>query len=165
VDADAIGTWLGIALAVAGFGVTWWQLWRTRTAAEAARAAVTATETRLATNHLLILLSQLQQIDAEMEAACASGERDAVVRALLRWTNVGSECLGILKNRNADRELRDAIREAVDLAAPARAMLTVRRRTNAASATVEVRAAMGRASNAASVLLGQLRAYTGANDE
>lgn len=165
MDADAIGTWIGIGLSVAGFAVVWIQLRKTQGAAEAARQAVVATESRLASNHLLVLLAQLQEIETEIDSACASEERAAVIRSLTRWRNVSSEVLGILKERAPARALAVVLRESTDLAAAAKSLLIGNPRRSIQTATAEVRAAIGVAATECSAYLGQLRAYTDGHDE
>ena len=76
---------VGIAVTVAGFLLTLVQLKRTRSAALAAERASTTTQTRLASNHLLLLIPQLDRIDNDLAAAVEADHAQLVAHHLSAW--------------------------------------------------------------------------------
>ena len=63
MSSDTIVTWVGLALAIVGIGITIWQLQKTKSAAEAARDAIRVSEARIAGNLLLSGLPALLSLE------------------------------------------------------------------------------------------------------
>jgi hypothetical protein len=72
----------GLAL---GFGLTFWQLRKTRTSAEAARDASRGTQLRMNRVFLLTMAPSVTQAEDELTRALHAGERDRIGLALQNW--------------------------------------------------------------------------------
>lgn len=91
--------WLALAgflLTIVGFGLTFWQLWRTKRVAEATQDTVYRATDRVRYNQLLVLLPQLQNLEPELDAAVREDDDRIAARTLVRWNQLASQVQGIL---------------------------------------------------------------------
>lgn len=91
----AIGV-VGIALTIVGFWIALVQLSRTKTAAVAARDAVTTGTERIRYNQLLMLVPQMQSLEVELDLAIQQDDAMTGGRVLLRWRQLAATAHGIL---------------------------------------------------------------------
>jgi len=156
----AVGV-LGVLVTVVGLSVAFWQIRKTRTAAEAARDAVTTTESRLAKTELLQLIPALVEVDGTLEDRVrSSSSAEEVAEQLTNWRDSANEVLGVLKGRDyASAEFLTLLMESADEATRVRAELpedAEERRI----ATKDVRAAISSVCGKAGVLKSQLKLRT-----
>ena len=115
-----MGWWDGlqIVLTVLGFGVTLFQLRRTR-------AAVAATKQDVMRNQLLILVPQLQRVENDLERAVDGDERVLVRYQLEAWRWQASQLRGLVSSAISREHpiIRD-LQESVSLASQAKIALT-----------------------------------------
>lgn len=166
MDWNALGSWLGLAVSVAGFSIAIVQIRKTRSAAEAARAAVISTERRYASNTLLIVLPQLLQIDEDLGAALEAGRRTDVRALLTQWRHTAGHARGVASQSSRQEllSLATVFQRSISRAMTAERALADDS-TDLHAATARVRAAIIAAAAAASEHLGSLQTYTGdAND-
>ncbi|MFI1612202.1 hypothetical protein [Streptomyces platensis] len=101
---DVTTTSLGIPLALAGFGLTFWQAHGAKRAAEQARDAAESTRERLIRSSLIALIHQLIKTEEELDRAVHEGE----VRMAISWTNTwkwqASQAKGLLKAANSEEQ-------------------------------------------------------------
>ncbi len=155
--ATGIGTWLGIGLSLAGFAVTFWQVWAARREAQGAREAVLRVERRLASNSALLLLPQLLALEQSFVATMASGDTLALQRILVAWRHAAGEAVGLL--RQTDPPLAESLASALyDVSALEPELQKRRRPPHALKA--ELGAILASASAETSEFLGRSRAYT-----
>lgn len=165
--ANAVGTWLGLALTVAGFGLAYWQLRKATSAIEATRAATAATERRVATNRLQDLLLRLTLIRWGLESAVDHDDPEATKQQLREWIEFASQVspalAGAAVPSSADelRHFINRLRESISHANTTRAKLgTV---PPVAAKTVRVRAAVAVAADLANEIKTAMAMYTGAD--
>jgi hypothetical protein len=99
---------VGLLITTVGFVVAIKQLkdgkellGRTATAAEATKAAIESANTRMVYNHLLVLLPQLTGLEADIDAAMATDDRQAAVRALVKFNHTANQ-IAMLLNGEAE---------------------------------------------------------------
>ncbi|UXN23927.1 hypothetical protein N8D74_10055 [Curtobacterium flaccumfaciens] len=88
--------WLGIALAVIGFGIGWWQLHKTTDAAEVATTALAKARKKLVFDQLAAVQGQVSSVIADLDFAIDSNDREVAHRALLRFSYAASEIRALL---------------------------------------------------------------------
>jgi hypothetical protein len=157
----AVGV-LGVLATVIGLSVAFWQLRKTRSAAEAARDAVTTTEGRLAKAELLQLIPSLVEVDGALEDSIRDGgDADAIAEQLTNWRDRANEVLGVLEDRGyASSQFLATLRDSAEEATRVRAGLSddpEERRI----ATKDVRAAISSVCGQAGVVKSQLKLKTG----
>lgn len=110
-----LADWLavaGLAVAIAGFGVTIWQLVRTARASEATANAIQRTERQMAASYLLVLLPQFRIIEGDLDAAAVEDDRKLAMRALRTYADVASEVRTLLEGQaQVDRALLRKLEE------------------------------------------------------
>jgi len=104
VDQSTANTWtvVGVVVSIVGFLVTVFLLWRTKTAAEAARDAVVETEGRIRASLALSLLSQLSAIDRELDIVIQANDAEGAIRVVHLWRDTASKVLGLVREGIAD---------------------------------------------------------------
>ena len=129
---------------------------------EAAAKAIRETEANIGRSQLMVVLSQLQQIDAELTAALELKAVGNVRVLFVRWRQLASEGRGLLRGAGlAGSELSLALERSVAFTTIAEApSLTA---DNVAARTLKARNAIGIAIIAASEFVGYARVYTGDN--
>lgn len=152
---------LGVLATVIGLSVAFWQIRKTRSAAEAARDAVTTTEGRLAKAELLQLIPALVEVDGTLEDRVRTGASpEEVAEQLTKWRDSANEVLGVLEGRDyASDEFLTILTESAEEATRVRAELpgdAGERRI----ATKDVRAAISSVCGKAGVLKSQLKLRT-----
>ncbi|MFN0095505.1 MAG: hypothetical protein ACKVVT_12120 [Dehalococcoidia bacterium] len=143
--ATQAGFWMGLAgllLGVAGILFAWWQLRKTRTAVEAATAAIRATTGRVARTEFLTTLIELQEAERDVDRALALGDRPALGEAIRTWRQVARQVLAAAKLDQSDwpgmtEELGLALQRiaALDSSRPQGALFRTSKRRSIASGT------------------------------
>jgi hypothetical protein len=99
VNWDAIGTWLGIVLSVLGFAIAFWQLHKTRSAAEAAERAAAETTERLVRQvrqrEVARLLRELASLAREIDVSQRAKRWNAIGDLFSDWTEIEGSFRGI----------------------------------------------------------------------
>jgi hypothetical protein len=93
---DPITTIASIPFALIGFAITWWQLVKTRDAANAAKAAALRATAQFSRMTLVSALPQLRQIDDEMDCAIREQSAEALRFWISRWKWEASDTRGHL---------------------------------------------------------------------
>ena len=146
---------VGFAITVAGFAIAFWQISKTRGAAEAANRAALSTQRQLAVNQLLILVPQLKWLAGELDAAIEDDDPRLARRHLDNWRFQAAHIHGLLSADDSmgRRRVRD-LQESVTLAfAATSALLEGKRPVLAASK--QARNAIGKVCNELSTWVGQ----------
>lgn len=96
-----LADWLGIAalgVSVVGFGVTIFQLVRTKNATVAATDALQLAATRMSVNHLLVLLPQFRLFETELDSAMTINDKTAAARTLLSYSQAANQVASLMEN-------------------------------------------------------------------
>jgi hypothetical protein len=161
VDWNAVGSWLGLVVSIAGFWIAIVQIRKTRKAAEAAALAVAETETRVARNTLLAVVPQFLQLEIDLGAALGSNRFEDAVTVLVRWRHLAAQIRGLVERSDIEEAaLGQILWIAIPLVSAAERSL-LRSRGPSAAAVRQARQAIGDASAAAGALIGRLQTYTG----
>jgi hypothetical protein len=136
-----------IPLAIVGFGITWWQIHKTRTAAEAARDAARDTQHGIGRGSLLVLIPQLQRTEEELERAVRSGHHDIALSWLGTWRWQAGQLRGLINVTSTERDTLKSIQESVVAAADAKAELIASAEADLVIATQDVRTAIAAVTN------------------
>ena len=163
MDANAIGTWLGVFVSIAGFVIAIWQIRKAESAVHAATEAIRATELRIGRRQLLVVLTQLQQVDVDLTAALELKTVGNVRVLFVRWRQLASESRGLLRGTGlVGSELSLALERSVAFTTSADApSLTA---DNIATRTLKAKNAIGIAVIAISEFVGHARVYTEDNN-
>ncbi len=164
MSADTVVTWIGLALAIVGIGITIWQLQKTKSAAEAARDAVRNSEARTAGNLLLSALPGLLSLEIALKDALFDGRNVEAIRILTQWRHKAAEVEGLVRrNRPRSMALADRLVAAVTVASDADRVLSGASGGDLAQLDVTLHA-IAQATSAASAELADLQAYTGGHE-
>ncbi|WP_344398321.1 hypothetical protein [Actinomadura alba] len=85
-----------IPFALIGFGVTFWQLSKTKKAAESARDAAKIAQGEMSRASLLTLIPQLQRVEEELERAVRLNSSELVISWLANWRWQAGQVRGLL---------------------------------------------------------------------
>ncbi len=108
---------VGFVITIVGFAFAFWQILKTRSAAEAAGQAAVITQRQLASNQLLILIPQLRWLSGELDAAIEADDAQLARRHLDSWRWQASHVHGLLiDDRSIQRRLLRDLQESVSLA-------------------------------------------------
>jgi hypothetical protein len=165
--------WLGlssIVIAVVGFGVALYQIRLAKqeirrgvSAAEAARDAVQRTERLVVLIELLAAIPQMQRLERDLNDAVRDQRQDAVERHLQDWRVLAAETRGMLTEQTyATQGLESRLQESATAAAQAVDLLGEQ---DVASATKRAITVIAGACEEAGVLMGQLKAHPGAQQQ
>lgn len=109
--------WLGLVLTVGGFTVAFFQLKKTRTAAETAALRLAEATQKLNTDQLGAVVPQLAAIVSDLDFSIDSNDREVAHRALLRFSHVAREARGLLANLKADHTvMQERLTIAIEIA-------------------------------------------------
>lgn len=86
-----------IPVAAIGFGLTFWQLSKTRKAAEAARDAAETAQAAISRSNILVLIPQLQRTEEELERAVIAKSKPLIRSHLQNWRWQAGQMRGLLK--------------------------------------------------------------------
>jgi hypothetical protein len=101
---DHVSTVASVPLALIGFGITFWQLARTRKAANAALAAAENTQRQIRKLSIVALLPQLHRIDEELHRAVEQGSVELVRFWISNWQWQAGETRGYLLDASPEEE-------------------------------------------------------------
>lgn len=127
-------------LAVAGFSIVIYQLWRTGRIATSTKRAVVSTVGRLSTYNFLLLLPELIMVEQDLERASLSDDEPETSRLLREWQVRASEMRGVLL---AEQVRVDGLPELIQasLVATTRAQSKISKGSGVRAATAAARAA------------------------
>jgi hypothetical protein len=118
---DHVSTIASAPLALVGFGFTFWQLAKTKSAAESAKASAEETRKQIRRANLLSLLPQLHRIEDEVSSAIRLGSVELVMAWLSLWRWQASEVRGYLNSDVAsEKKVMKAIQTSISVAADAK---------------------------------------------
>ena len=113
-----------LPLALVGFGITIWQLLKTRTAAESAHAAAIKAMAQVSRMTLIGLLPQLRQIDDEMDRAIKEKATEPLRFWISQWKFQASQVRGHLAEHDREEaKLMRAIQASLSAASDLRQAL------------------------------------------
>lgn len=109
-----------VPVALAGFGITYYQIRKTREAAEAAEGAARNSQAAIGRSNLLVLIPQLQRVEEDLDRAVRDGSEQVVISSLQAWRWQAGQVRGLLEvGRLASRELLVDIQDSVSAASQA----------------------------------------------
>jgi hypothetical protein len=148
-------------LAVVGIALAWSQLRRTANAAEATQTAVERTARGMALYQLLILIPEMQQYEAALDAAVHAPDENRAIEILSSWRKTGTEVHGLLDSRpRKNPQLAVLLQESFVDAYTAKSDLLAGT-SDLLHATAKVRETVGKVTVLLGLLSGQLRANIG----
>jgi hypothetical protein len=110
-------------------------LTRTKTSADATKAAIEHTQRQLADNHLLLLVPTLLQAERDVLLAVDLGNHGATQRHLDEWRDAANRVKTLVRLKNERPDLVERLNEAVALVVVARDALDDKTRTPTDSTT------------------------------
>jgi hypothetical protein len=154
-----VSEWASI-VGVGGVAVALVQLARTRGSVEAAQLAIERTEKNLALSQVLVLLPQLQKLEADVDAAVSADVREAVLRHLAEWRRLATELRGLIeKQPYSDDEGVALLQSSAVIAAATKSQLLDSKR-DVVIGTKAAREEIAKACEYIGSLSGRLRAYS-----
>ncbi len=137
-----------IPFAIIGFGITYWQLIKTRNAAQAATQAAYNAQRQLARNHIIILLHQLPRAEEELDRAISSGSVESTAAWLNTWRVQAGQLRGLLKDDDGvDPGFSANIQSSIVDAAGAKDKILRRPGPDLSGNTRQARTSIGRVTN------------------
>lgn len=114
-----------LVVTVGGFGATLWQLWRTKTAANAARDAANSAVSTVGKHQVLVTVQNLRRIEDELDVAVRVETRstETVLRLLRDWREFGSDIYSTVAADPDESEVAGLLKESFDLASAAKGEL------------------------------------------
>lgn len=91
INVGDVAGFIGLLIGIVGFGVTIWQLVKTRDAAESAVEAARAATATSRTYAVLLLSPQFEKCEAQIESAAFQGDRSALFERLREWRSICAE--------------------------------------------------------------------------
>jgi hypothetical protein len=159
---DHITTTLGIPLALIGFGVTWWQLKKTKSAAEAAAKAAEQTQGQLKKLNLVSLLPQLARIEEGLDEAVVASSAQMLRFWIASWRWQAGEIRGYLNSDNADeKRIMKSIQASIASASDVRNLLHTTPPTQLVAMTTDLRKLMGKVTGELGTLTAKQTARVG----
>ncbi|MEU1604127.1 hypothetical protein [Micromonospora matsumotoense] len=114
-----------VPIALAGFSVTFYQIKKTRKAAEAAEGAARNSQAAIGRSNLLVLIPQLQRVEEELDRAVRDASKPVVISSLQAWRWQAGQVRGLLQvGKLAKRDLLVDIQDSVSAASQAQSELT-----------------------------------------
>jgi hypothetical protein len=114
----------GLPLALVGLYMTWRQARDAADAARAAQQAIAATERRIRSKQLMVLIPQMRWIVSELESAITTKDRTAARKQLDSWRWQAGNAQGILSANDPDEtKILHGLQQSVGLARVAGAAL------------------------------------------
>lgn len=160
---DAVNGVTAIPFAVVGFGVTFWQLRKTKDAANAASDAARRAQRQISRGNILMLLPQIQRIEDELERAIQLDQVQLAISWLATWRWQAGQLRGLLPNENNQRRrLHRSLQASISVAAETKIrLLDPAQASDLVAITNAVRAAIAAVTNE----LGALAVEYGASTE
>ena len=97
---DWVGV-IGVIVTIIGFGITWWQLHRTKTARQAVTEFITTSNREMANSRMTKTLNSLLVQHNKANDAVAQNDRIALQKALEKWTRSCSQVISQLGRAQA----------------------------------------------------------------
>lgn len=142
---DHVTTAAGIPLALIGFGVTWWQLKKTKSAAQAAASAAEQAQSQLRKLNLVSLLPQLARIEEGLDEAVSASSAQMLRFWIASWRWQAGEIRGYLNFENPDeKKLMKTIQASIASASDVRNSLHSTPNSRYVTMTGDLRKLMGR---------------------
>lgn len=116
---DHVSTIASVPLALIGFGVTLWQLTRTKRAADSARVAVEHTQKQIKTLSVVAKLPELHRIDEELHRAIEKESVELTQFWVTAWQREAGAARGYLAG-GPDDKLMAALQSSITAASTAR---------------------------------------------
>lgn len=126
---DVLAIWglvigvLGLLATGIGFWIAIFQLRKTATAAQATTRAIELANGRMLLNHLLVLLPQMKNLEADLDAAIAAPDKIAAIRALVAFSHTANQVAALLETEVAQSELVAQLRASARAASLAKSDL------------------------------------------
>lgn len=118
-DGDVAPGWfdyLGMSVALVGFALTIWQTVKSRSAAEAATAALVEARKDLISNALMSSQNQFQLVVLDLDQAIRSNQEDLAHRTLVRYSHLAKETATFLADAAGYVDLREELLTSSELA-------------------------------------------------
>lgn len=96
---------IGLIVTVCGFAITIWQLVRTANASVATKKAIVIANQRMLLNHLLVLLPQLSNLEADLDTAILADDRPSATRALVQFSHAANQVAALLEANDLESEV------------------------------------------------------------
>lgn len=155
---EQVANYSAIPLALIGFGLTLWQLAKTKRAAEAAQESARSAQVAISRNHLLILIPQLQRIEEELERSVRANSIELTLSWLANWRWQAGQLRGfLLASSYDDEKTMRALQSSIAKAAVARKAIIDSKHGDLLKATRPARDAIAVVTNE----LGMLAAHQG----
>jgi hypothetical protein len=101
---DWLNMWLSIPIALAGFGLTYWQARKARTAAEAAKTAADSAKNQFRLVSAASLLPQLSQLEEAVVVAARTKSPEMLTHVLGSWLWQAALCRGYLDSTRPEED-------------------------------------------------------------
>ncbi|MEU9643850.1 hypothetical protein [Streptomyces sp. NPDC048188] len=142
---DAASTWTAIPLAGLGFGITIFQTYKAKSAAESARIAAEGVREGISRASLLVLIPQLHRIEDQFERSVRDRSLDLTIAWLSTWRWQAGQVRGFLdEDEPTQREMITLLQASISAAASAKARLIDEDSPNVVLATKNARQAMSK---------------------
>ncbi|MCG8921287.1 hypothetical protein [Lentzea sp. CC55] len=137
---DQITTVSSIPLALLGFGVTIWQLIKTKSAAEAARSSAESAVHQMRRGNIIGLLRELHRVEDEIDKAVYHNSVDLLFVWLSVWRWQASELRGYLSESVGDeRKVMKAIQASMTVVVNVKSSLVGRENSDLSALTAQLR--------------------------
>lgn len=155
---DKVSTFASIPLATIGFGIAFWQINKTKKAAEAARDAAQESAIDVSRSNIVAIISELHRIETEIERAVETRSLPLFFSWSNTWRRQAGRLTGYITFINPDEnKITVLLQESIAFAAIVKDQLTTREPNDLIRATRNVRAAIANVTNE----LGALEAVYG----
>lgn len=101
---ESVNAWTAVPIALVGFGLTFRQAKKARTAAEAARAAAETAKDQFRLVSAASLLPQLMRLEGAVDVAARSKSNDMMTHVLESWLWQSSMCRGYLDSARPEED-------------------------------------------------------------
>ncbi|MEU6010225.1 hypothetical protein [Streptomyces sp. NPDC047453] len=121
---DAASTWTAIPFASIGFGITIYQTYKAKNAAESAQLAAENVRESISKASLLVLLPQLHRAEEQLERSVRDRSLDLTISWLSTWRWQAGQVRGLLDDADpSQREMIISLQASISAAASAKSKL------------------------------------------
>lgn|GEM_PF-4508100 len=158
MDGPGWWDWLGLGGTALGFVIAFFQLARTRKAANAATLALGAAQTKLSGDALSAVMPLLRDLQSDLDFAITNNQAEAAQRALVRFGHSAHEIASILENveEGAD-QLIDRVKSAGDRALDVKQSLAGKQNPDVARTAKTISTEIGKLSSELAGVVAQIR--------